>query len=662
MSDEHDRRMRELKSMLTALAILVLLLFAAALMSTSRGCSTAPKDKTVTVTTTSTSTATDAGGDPCQVSRCGPLCFQDVRRDACETGSGFKEWTCGRDGQLSVTRDDCRQSSSTGTGTGTGRASCDDVVTFDELQPVLAQNCVSCHAGRDSYDNIKGVYVVASAYIASAKSAPNHMPPAKDLPDAQKALFNAWGEDGFLRAGECETGADGDDDGDPLPQVTRAQEEAAAFQDASRTPAVDQKDIVYLSLADRIDAGASEGELAVWKQAAAKALAMVSVDRALQKPREISPGLLKVNVDDLKINGAKWQKIEDAALRGLERQSKTSTGLALQALTGKRLPIIHVSEFIDAALHDANVYAVLLEQPDTFPALTAKLGCDYLGDLAAFRAKAVGFNGSLLSPAANRLMTRHECDDGPLYTTYDTGPIVSDQQNLLKNPCLDGTGCKAQLKFAAGEALYVLPNGMLGGYLALAKQVERGGVFDHSELDRRLEFADPAVVSDYTTNPLRPFIRLISCARCHAGGMIRPQHGDEVGPKVRGGGTLDAGDARIVNALFPLDADMERFYQRDNAAFTEALRKLGVDPEAPDPISRVSDHSLGDLQLRDVAGYLLVTEAELRECLAISREGSDQCGQLATGGTCSHDQLRQVVDVLNADCGLLEDPLTGEGD
>lgn len=645
MSDNQDphKVLRDAAFLLTLTTFALLAIYALGL----RACSTAPKTRIDTQTVISTSTDTSTGVN------CGGLDLGDTGRIACPVGSGFKTYQCTERGLILI-EDGCNLGStdsgtSTATDTG-GQKPCSAVITFDELQPVIAQHCVACHAGRDGFDQARSVYTAMIDRINRSVDAPGHMPPSRPkLADRELALFEGWGRDGFLKANDCV--ADGNGGGE-VRHVSLADIELAAFRDISSIPSVDQKDYAYLSYVDRIDAGASDEELSVWRQAASKAVASVSIARDLIKPREVIPGLLAINVRDLDINGAKWAAIEQGSTLNFE--SKTSIGLALQQLAGKRLPILHVAEFIDVALRSATVYDTLIEAPATFGELARNLGVDYAGDLAALRAVLIGFNGSPLSPAANRLMSRHESRDGFFWVTYDTGPIVSDKQNVLKNPLLFETGGNANLKFAAGEVLYSLPNGMIGAYLAAAGQ----GV-TASQLDRKIDFADPAVVHDYTSNPLSPFIRKqISCNRCHNGGILR--HGDEVRDKVLGPTSgLTAADARKVEALYRPQAEVDSILVRDNARFAAALRALGLDPAAPDPISRVSDHFLGDLKLADVAGLFYVTQDDFKKCLAISPGGQEQAGQLLHGGTLSHDQLIQVKDALIADCGLLEDPLTG---
>lgn len=644
------------------LLVIAILLFGAALFSTSRGCSTAPKTRVDTKTVVQTSTGTSVS------TSCGGLEIGDTGRVACPIGGGFRSYVCTERG-LILTEDGCglsatdtetatetetatRTATSTSTDTGGTRRPCSEVVTFDELAPVIAQNCVSCHAGRDGYEQARAKYSQMLDRIGRDQDEPGHMPPGRPkLGQTEQKLFADWGAGGFLKAGECVA------DNGGAKHISLAELELAAFRDVSEIPAAEQKDYAYLSYADRIDAGASTAELATLKQAAAKAVASVSLARELILPRSVAPGLLAINVRDLELDGAKWAAIEAGSTLNFE--SRTSIGIALKELTGKRLPILPISEFIDIALRNAGIYYALTEAPQTFGELTKKLGVDYSGDLAALRAVLVGFNGSPLSPAANRLMSRHVSDDGFLHCTYDTGAIVSDAQNVLKNPLLFEAGGRANLRFAAGECLYSLPNGMLGGFLALAKDVFRGPIFDHSELNQRLDFADPAIVHDYTSNPLSPFIRNeISCNRCHAGGILR--HVDEVREKVLGPASgLDATDARKVDALFKKQPEVDRIIAQDNARFGAALRSLGIDQASPDPITAVSDRFLGDLSLNDVAGLFYVTPDEFRQCLSISAQGQEQAGQLLRGGTLSHDQLLQVKDALIADCGLLEDPISG---
>ena len=77
-----------------------------------------------------------------------------------------------------------------------------------------------------------------------------------------------------------------------------------------------------------------------------------------------------------------------------------------------------------------------------------------------------------------------------------------------------------------------------------------------------------------------------------------------------------------------------------------------------DPITFANDIYKLDWDIREFAAFLLLTEQELRNCIARSSVGRAQVGQLLTGGTASFNQIVQVLeDALKDDCRLFEEPL-----
>ncbi len=603
--------------LVTLLQLLIAVaLFGAMMLSLMRGCGREEPGKiietrtTTTVTNTATITVTSTSTSP---------------------------WTSTATTTATATQ------TATGTSTSTSTAKdCAAVVTFDELQPVIATNCAGCHPQRDTYGVAKSVAAEMARRVALQPGEAGFMPLRKDrLPDDQVALFAKWVADGALKAGECVGGGGG---GRPWPPAfqTQADVENAAFRDVSSAAEADQGNYVYLTFTDRIDAGAGVDELAASKAAAAKMVNSVSLERALYTPVEVSPGVLRIDLQELGLNNTKWRLVEDASL--LQLESNTGRGRALKELTGKRLPVMPVAEFIDTVSRNAAVYRRLIDLPDTFQEFTRRIGVDFAGDLLNRRSGTylLAFNGSQLSPAANRQMSRHVSADGAMHCTYDTGPIVSDDQNVFKNPLRPEAGGQANLKEAASECIFHLPNGMLGFWLSNAA-------------GRRLDFADPNVVHDFTTNPLSPIIRnSVSCFQCHAPGLLGAK--DEVGP--RGScNTLTARDAQICKALYKPQAVVDQLMRRDNELYGAAAGRIGNDTTLPDPLTRSVYHWLGDLTLADVAGVYGRTEAEMRECIELSTDGRNEAGQLLRGGTLSHDQFLQVKDALEDDCLLLEDAL-----
>ncbi len=414
------------------------------------------------------------------------------------------------------------------------------------------------------------------------------------------------------------------------------------FADVSRQSVADQPNIRYLVAFDEVNLRAGNG-LAIAKAAANKAINSVSTERDVQAIELVAPGVWRIDISDYGISRAQWQLIEDASL--LQLESFTGQGLALKGLTNTRLPWMDVADFNDTTLRNAVVYYNLTKAPSTLQQLLVNLGVAFAADLANSQAALIGFNGSTLSPAANRLIDRHDSNDGFFWATFDTGPIVDQAQNLFANPLLAETGGEHVLKFAAGEQLYSLPNGLMASFLANAAGV-------------RLNEADANVVHDFTSNPVSPIIKnAISCFRCHNGGLI---HATD---KVRAAipqQQLGARDSQLALALYKPQTTIDKLFTTDNERFANAMKDIGLDPTTADPISQHSDKFLGDLTLEQVAAKFVLRPEDLKSCLALSAVGAQQLGQLSQGGNASHDQIVQASKQIQSDCLIFRDPLTQE--
>lgn len=528
---------------------------------------------------------------------------------------------------------------------------CDTVTTFGKVQPVLATDCAGCHAGIDQYATAKawGSKIPAHVDIRDVTDA-NHMPQGGTLTDQEIANFDAWSKDGLLADTDCDgsTTTNGGTTPPTPPFQSWPQVESTMFQDLQKVAVSDQPNTRYLIYTDRIDGGASADDLAHNKAALAKTTASVSPVAGIFPPVQVAPGIFRINIDDLGISAGQWNVVENASPLNLE--SFTAVGQQMKQQTGTRLPWMLASEFNDTVLRNASVYYNLVRAPATLNQLLVNIGVDFAGDLQAFKVLQVGFNGSQLSPAANRLMARWDAKvaaNGSFWLTEDTGAIKSDKQNIFKNPLIAASGGRANLQFAAGEMIYTLPNGTQGYFLA-------------DNVGNRLDQANEEVVHDFTTNPVSPTIRnSISCMRCHYNGIIHAF--DSVRASLSTPGSqLGAQDAQIALSLYKGQPQVDAAMKADNATYANAMKRLGVDSALPDPISQVSDQFLGDLNIKYVAGIFHWTPEQFTtSCLNVSSNVRSQAAQLLVpNGTLSHDQLVQVAKFIQVDCRPFFDPLT----
>lgn len=610
------------------------------------GCAVGPSKTVVQAPTTaappSTGTDTGTGTGPGPAATCDGQALGAKKDLGCPAGqTGDHTQSCTATGWVDLDNT-CHVAPTT-------KPACSTVTTFDQLQPVITLNCASCHQGFDQYAKAaQGVGTVGvdagkpliDAMIRRIQLDPSdadHMPAQRASLSAKDiATFVSWKSTGLLAAGDC-TGAPPPP---PQAQVDFSTFEQQMASDINKVAIGDQPNTRYLVANDQVNFG-SPASIAIAKAAGAKAANMVSTNRSIRPVVNVAPGIWRININDLGISPAQWVVIEKASL--LQFESFTNTGVELKTVAQTRLPWMNVADFNDTVLHNATVYYNLTKAPATLNQLLVNLGVNFASDLQAFKATQLAFNGSTLSLAANRLIARFDSNDGFFWLTEDTGKIVSDTQNVFKNPLIAAGGGQANLAFAAGEQFYSLPNGLMGSFLALAN-------------GNRLDAADPAVVHDFTTNPISPIIaNAISCSRCHNAGLIPAV--DKVRAAIASSG-IGAADTDRALALYKPQPVVNSQFTSDNARVAAAMAALGQNPQDPDPISSVSDGFLGNLTAERVAGlYGFTSTQPLFDCINLSTEGKQQAGQLLTGGNLSHDQFVQVNPILKRDCLIFQNPI-----
>jgi serine/threonine-protein kinase len=174
--------------------------------------------------------------------------------------------------------------------------------------------------------------------------------------------------------------------------------------------------------------------------------------------------------------------------------------------------------------------------------------------------------------------------------------------------------------FAGGEAIFSLPNGMQGYYVAAA---------DGTRLDEAPVgvVIDPAQNNGLVTNGA-------SCHSCHQAGLIT--FTDTVRDYVIDNATdFDNDTFESVMEQYPDPDVFQNQMDLDSAMHIRAVEASGIPAKTPDAITRVFlDFQLGDITARYAAGELGVTEEVLLDNL---NELDPRLAPLADGGAVSRD-------------------------
>lgn len=511
-------------------------------------------------------------------------------------------------------------------------------VTFDEgLKPVIASKCASCHSAFSEYQTAVVRIDEWVRRISLSSQDPRRMPkiPLPELSTDEKKVFSQWREDGLIKSNtECGSTTP------PSATIQLNYIETQILNDLSKIEQDDRPFIRYLVSAHKLNEGQV---MPVGKGAVDKALnSIVEKDRDLLLTSFVDEKktIYRLDLRSFELNRTDWLKIE--AVDKINLESNTDIGRTLKLLLATKKPWLHFDNFVDI-INTPALYYDFLNVSRSQRELTQKLGVNYDDDLFRLDATLIGNNDSILTNQINRLISRHDSQDGYFWQTYDTGPSNGDPtKNLFAFPLLPETGSARKFRFAASEVIYSLPNGLQGYAL-----------FDNKGV--RLNDADINVVRDVESmvSPAPVIRNAISCHRCHASGInpardeIRQHvidHADEFG----------VADTDRVKSLYKGQTSLNALFKIDNKRYAEALTKLGITPGV-DPVNKARDELLFNWTDVKLAAFLFLPVVELRSCVNSSDEGRTEIGQILSGNTVTFDQIKQVLPVLKRDCRLFEE-------
>jgi hypothetical protein len=288
----------------------------------------------------------------------------------------------------------------------------------------------------------------------------------------------------------------------------------------------------------------------------------------------------------------------------------------------------------------AQVYYAIRKIPTDLNTFLGQQGVNQNTQIDNFEALQLGMIGEI-SLNKNRLLVRYDSNDGFFWQTYDVNDQPLANKNLEQFPLLKASDPKNNYKFDASEVLFSLPNGLMGGAL-----------FDSA--GKRQDAAPLNVVAHNIKPPADPTIKIQSCSRCHAIGLIPKT--DTIRAKVDANAiNFDLRDVDLVDQLY---RDPAPDFADDNGAYSASLAKLGISANEPDPISASLD-SIQERRLdaKAVGALYLLSEADFKDCLSRSVDGRAQVGSLLNGGSISFEQFKEANAVVKRDCRIGLEPI-----
>ena len=499
-----------------------------------------------------------------------------------------------------------------------------------EVKAILEQNCGRCHNGTKSGDmdyilNLKelvkndkvvpGIKEDSQLYVRMQQQS---MPPAFER--TQRPTFGQIDQVGqfidelptdlFNTDNSCKT----------LPFMSQDDQIALMASDIQKLDSTDQPFTRYLTITYSSNAGGCEGErkeLERQRFALFKSINSVSTNPVIGNPTPIDEGNTIYRIDirdynwdrqiDLKDDGTiLFNDAWDAIVDGVGAFAVPFTGDQADDLvqdSATEVPFLAVNAFIQASEFGDLYYALIGGRANLFDFEKDVLKIDTVAEIADDNLLRGGFSNSGVSKQ-ERVLNRFDQGTAGGYAywiSFDfdggSGKGVENLANesIYQNPI--------DFKFTGGEAIFNLPNGMQGYYVANAAGV-------------RLAEAPVGIVIDPAQNN-GTVTNGASCHSCHNAGMIT--FTDTVRQFVVENRTIfDNATYEHVLNQYPTQAVFQAAMDADSALHVNAVVKAGIPKGTPDAVSRTYlDFQLGNIDARIAAGELQVPKDVLLENLEL---------------------------------------------
>jgi len=504
-----------------------------------------------------------------------------------------------------------------------------------EVKAILETNCANCHQGTKSGDmdyilNLKelvkndkvvpGIKEDSQLYVRMQQQS---MPPAFER--TQRPTFGQIDQVGQF-IDELPKDLFGSDTScNTVPFLSQDEQIALMASDIQKLDAVDQPFTRYLTITYSSNAGACEGErkeLERQRFALFKGINSVSTNPVVGNPQPIDENDTIYRIDirdynwdrqiDLLDNGTVlFDDAWDAIVDGVGAFAVPFTGdqaddLVLDSAT--EVPFLPVNAFIQATEFGDLYYSLIGAKANLFDFELDVLKIDTKADIADDDLLRGGFSNSGVSKQ-ERVLNRFDQGTAGGYAywisfDFDGGSGAEGNNGLVLNLANESIyENPIDFKFTGGEAIFNLPNGFQGYYVANAA----GARLNEAPVGIVI---DPAQNNGVVTNGA-------SCHSCHNAGMIT--FTDTVRQfvlenKVK----FDNDTFEAVMNQYPTATKFQQAMDADSELHVRSVEKSGIPRGTPDAVSRMYlDFQLGNVTTKIAAGELQVTEAELIDNLQL---------------------------------------------
>lgn len=452
-----------------------------------------------------------------------------------------------------------------------------------EAVAALQSKCLDCHGGKNGAKkgvNIKNIErlintgkikpgdpdhsAILNRAELGAKQDENGMPPPdkqdmyKPMTETELAAVRKWIIS--MPAKGSVVGSSGSEQ-KPEHFVSNSQILAAVAADLENQPRQRQKLMRYFTITHLLNAGASEQDLALYRQGFSKLINSLSFGKRIVVPVPVDPNQTILRID---LSSYEWQNRDIWQKIAYEYPYKDQFSVSLNqnavcSATGTDTPIIRADWFVYQASRP-DLYYEILGIPKTDKELekllTVDLAQHYKDESSVFRA---GFFRSGIS-VSNRIVERHDAAYGAYWKSFDFRDS-NGRKNIVNHP-LGPPG--AAFNNAAepfdqdgGEIIFNLPNGLQAYMLENSK-------------GQRLDRAPTTIVRDDAERS-GEVTAGISCMSCHSAGMI--PFTDEISKiyKDPSGAAPNYRIADTVLAIYRGQEEANKVLKEDRQRFLTAL-------------------------------------------------------------------------------------------
>jgi mono/diheme cytochrome c family protein len=509
-----------------------------------------------------------------------------------------------------------------------------------QVEEIFTARCASCHS-RDSDDaSAKRKLEDATdlARMAGNKKLVDPAVPEKsklykvirdgDMPEggepltpAQIATVLKWIEAGAPAPAGQATGA--------RPFVSDDAAYRAILDDLLKLRTRQQPYARYFTLANLYNAGDSDEQIDLYRQALSKLANSLSWEREIARPVAVDPQktVYRIDLRDLGWTRDTWDRITSAYPYAINY----STGPArrVYTLTNSAQPVLRADWFVYTASQPP-LYHDVLGIPETDRKLEYDLHLDVMRNIRDGAVVRAGFLVSGVSQN-NRLVERHRSRYGAYWKSYD---FSSNQgrQNLFDHPLgppeLNGPFAFEQ---AGGEIIFNLPNGMQAYMLV-------------DDKGNRIDVAPSTVVHDPSNRRGGAIVNGVSCMGCHAEGM-RPARDEVRAGQDAARSRLTREELEFLEEIYPPQEKVDELLKQDERQFKAALQAAGATSTRPEPVRLLFDRFDRPVLARDAAAEVGLSADEFQSRLSAAPELRGIAGRFEAPGV-ARDQFIALFDQI----------------